>query len=937
MATRNRHIFCQRRNRPVTLSSVVSAFVDMVREGAAIRLQYALGNRRPQAGSWATFGDVIVVVCLLIAGLHVLVWRADMLPRIGVAGWALFFVEALTVVWMLITAMLLTGRTGPRRVPPAPDPGATLDVLIPVAGEPLDMVAATVATAKAIRWPHMTITVCNDGWMAGSANWHDIELLCRRLGVACLTRRGGAKGKAGNLNHAMARTTADLVLTVDADHQVVPDIAEELLGWFRHGDVGFVSTPQTFMGADRDQLNPTEPVFYRAIQPARDRFGIAFSTGNCAVYRRTALDEIGGFSEWSVVEDLHTSIRLHDARWQSVYHPRPVSVGVAPKTSAEYARQRLRWAIDSLRILRHDPPWRRRGLDLRAKIHYTHTLTAHVVVMFQLGFLLGPPAWILGRLRLLSDGDWQPQLLHIGPWLAMVIIALVRWAGVRGAIRTFRLGVAFLPVVFLVAAWRTWWPESGRGTVTAKTNLPRVNGLVLGGLVLPTFLLFTITLALFDNRPGGSDVAMGWATLMLSLAIGPLVVGYRRFWPGLIKTTVIAASIAMTAGSVATARLGWEAPGGLYESFQVDPGSATAVLETNEFGDVVVTGPAVEAGTDVVASAAADLQGRPGPDVDGVTRRVVATEDIYIGFTSDSLPYELEEADRWAADVTEPQIVHWYQQWGSGESRFRGDWFAAVDASGRVPMVSWEAWAKPEGSFHKAEQELGNMADVADGDYDEYIDEWATAAARYGRPILLRPFHEMNGYWYPWSVGVNGNSEEDFVAGWRHVVDRFRAAGADNVSFVWSINTLASFERGEGVEDIYPGDAYVDWVGASGFNWDDYDPSWSSWVEADWVFGQTYELLTTFDKPIMFAEVGTGTNSGDGSQWVSDAMSWFETLPDLRAVVWFDRSYDGSVDFRLHRDQQEAIAEAVAADGSRFGPTFRFVEHQAVAAASVTN
>ena len=92
---------------------------------------------------------------------------------------------------------------------------------------------------------------------------------------------------------------------------------------------------------------------------------------------------------------------------------------------------------------------------------------------------------------------------------------------------------------------------------------------------------------------------------------------------------------------------------------------------------------------------------------------------------------------------------------------------------------------------------------VFDGDHDDYIDSWAEAAAEYGDPILLRPFHEMNGFWYPWSVGVNGNTPETYVAGWRHVVDRFRAAGADNVSFVWSINTLASFDEGRGVEEAY--------------------------------------------------------------------------------------------------------------------------------------
>lgn len=864
--------------------------------------------------------DAAMAGLLAVAGAHMLVWRAGMLPELGVAGWAFFVLEAIVFGWMMFTAFLLVGRTRPDRVAPDPDPEMTLDVLIPTAGEPMALLAATIAAAKAIRWPHNVI-VCNDSYLAGKANWREVEALCEREGVHCLTRTTGPKGKAGNLNHALARIRSEAFLVIDADHQVVPDVAHQMLGWLRHPEVAFVCTPQEFAGSARDSLNPTDPVFYRAIQPARDRHGLAFSTGNGVLYRREAVVRIGGFSEWSLVEDLHSSIRLHDAGWSSVFHPRPVSVGLAPATAAEYAKQRLRWAVDSIRILRHDPPWRRSGLSLRAKAHYAHTLLTYFTTMLQVGFLLGPPAWILARASLVTGADWQAQAWHIFPWLAAVIVILVRWAGVRGAWRSVRLTMTFLPVLFWVAAWRVLSPIklNRSGAVTAKSNQPRINGLVLAGLALPFGLLASMVWAVFDPRPGGSDLAMGWGALMVILAVGPLLqIGYRRFWPGVAQFSAIGLALAVTAGSVATARFGWDPPGYLYQSFRVDPALAQATIEVNELGDTVVVGPAV-----------------PPPDdhemakVDDEPMRVAlaAADGVYVGFTSDPLPFDLAEADRWAAEVTEPQIVHWYQQWGSGESRFRGDWLAEVAADGRIPMVSWEAWAKPKGGFASATQELGELDRVVAGEHDDYIDEWAVAAAEYGHPILLRPFHEMNGYWYPWSVGVNGNTAEDYVGAWRHVVDRFRVAGADNVSFVWSINTLAGFEQGEGVEEYYPGDDYVDWVATSGFNWDDYDPEWSSWVTAEWVFGPTYEVLAQFDKPVMFAEIGTGKNGGDEAQWVADGMEWFATLPELKAIVWFDRSYDGGVDFRLGPGQQAAVAAAVEAAGSPFAPALVTSDH----------
>ncbi len=852
--------------------------------------------------------DLVMVVVVAAAGANLLWWRFGMLGAIGPAGVALFVLEVVTVMWLVATALLFTGRTGPEDVAPPPEPVTTLDILVPVAGEPVDLVEATIRAAQAVEWPAQVI-VCNDGFIAGKENWREIERLCRRLGVRCLTRTTGAKGKAGNLNHALAYTTADAILTIDADHLVVPDVAQQLLGWLGHEAVAFVATPQAFYGSHHDALNSTEPVFYRATQPARDRHGLAFSTGNGVVYRREALVRIGGFSEWSLVEDLHTSIRLHAAGWTSVFHHRPVTIGLAPRTAAEFSRQRLRWAIDSMRILRHDPPWRHDGLSRRAKLHYSHTLLSYLMSMLQLGFVLGPPAWILGRQSLLAGGDWEAQAIHIGPWLAACLLLLVHWAGPVGAVRSVRVGAALLPVVFWAAAWRTLSPQVHRGTVTVKAGLPRFNGLVLAGLAVPFGLVATMVWGVLDPRDGGSDLAMGWAGFLTFLAIGPLLrLGHGRLWPAVSQTVIALAVGAMVSGAVATSRFGWDPPFGLYPGFGPDLAAQGAAIEHNELGTTVVVGPPVRPDDRDVAAG------------DARQRLALAPADgIYLGFTSDDLPYDLDAVDRWADEVTEPQIVHWYQQWGSGDSRFREDWLVDVADSGRIPMISWEAWAKPEQGYRLPEQTLGDMRAVADGDHDDYIDGWAAAAADYGQPILLRPFHEMNGFWYPWSIGVNGNTAEDYIAGWRHVVDRFRAAGADNVSFVWSINTLANFEEGRGVEAAYPGDDYVDWVATSGFNWDDYDPEWSSWVSPRWVFSETYDVLASFGKPVMFAEVGTGTSTGDGAGWVADAMDWFTTLPELGAVVWFDRTYDGGIDFRLDAGQRSALSAAVAAD-DRFGP-----------------
>ena len=80
------------------------------------------------------------------------------------------------------------------------------------------------------------------------------------------------------------------------------------------------------------------------------------------------------------------------------------------------------------------------------------------------------------------------------------------------------------------------------------------------------------------------------------------------------------------------------------------------------------------------------------------------------------------------------------------------------------------------------------LADVIDGTYDSYIREFAEAAAAWGHPFFLRFDWEMNGCWFPWSEGVNGNQPGEYVAAWRHVHDIFTSVGATNATWVWCPN-----------------------------------------------------------------------------------------------------------------------------------------------------
>ena len=151
----------------------------------------------------------------------------------------------------------------------------------------------------------------------------------------------------------------------------------------------------------------------------------------------------------------------------------------------------------------------------------------------------------------------------------------------------------------------------------------------------------------------------------------------------------------------------------------------------------------------------------------------------------------------------------------------------------------------------------------------------------------------MNGDWYPWSESANGNSAGQYVAAWRHVHDIFTEVGATNVTWVWSPNT--TYPGSIALSGLYPGDAYVDWVGIDAYNWG-ANPDRDGWQSFAQVVTPTYDELAAIapSKPVMLPEVGSSELGGSKAAWITDALATIPiAFPRIRAVVWFNWDTDG--------------------------------------------
>jgi beta-mannanase len=157
----------------------------------------------------------------------------------------------------------------------------------------------------------------------------------------------------------------------------------------------------------------------------------------------------------------------------------------------------------------------------------------------------------------------------------------------------------------------------------------------------------------------------------------------------------------------------------------------------------------------------------------------------------------------------------------------------------------------------------------------------------------------MNGTWYPWSATVNGNTPDDFKRAYRHVHRVFDAEHADNVSWVFSIDTLAGGPPTplSTLETYWPGHQYIDWVGLSGFNWgpESVYPSERSFLST---FQPSVDVVKQFDKPVMLSEVGTSAKSADPAGWLDSAMNDVRQMPAVKSLVFFNADTPDA-DFRL--------------------------------------
>ena len=447
-------------------------------------------------------GLMLVFISVLVTSRY-LFWRLTETLEFDslwqtLLGTGLFVAEVFAGLLMALSYFQTSYPLERKPVPLPADPELwpTVDVYIPTYNESMEIVRPTVLAAMNMDYPRdrMNVWILDDGRRA------EFRAFAEEAGCGYIIRPDNNHAKAGNLNHALAHTTAEFIAIFDCDHAPTRVFLQLTLGWLvRDSRIAMVQVPHHFYSPDPFERNlarqrrvPNEGLlFYGVIQPGNDLWNAAFFCGSCAVIRRIALEDVGGVAHETVTEDCHTSFRMQQKGWHTAYIRIPMAAGLATERLSLHIGQRMRWARGMLQIMRQENTLFAPGLKWSQRLCYFIAGFGFLFALPRLVFLTSPLAFLFLGESVIAASPLA-ILAYAGSHLFHAVATTARLNGRHrhsfwSEIYEASLAVPLLPVTLLTL----WDPRKGKFNVTDKGGTLEAGYLDLKA-VLPNLVLLVL-------------------------------------------------------------------------------------------------------------------------------------------------------------------------------------------------------------------------------------------------------------------------------------------------------------------------------------------------------------------------------------------------------------------------------------------------------------
>ncbi len=739
-------------------------------------------------------------------------------------------------------------------------------------GEPYEMVEGTLLAIEKMKYPHTT-------YLCDEANDSRLKEFCKTHGIVHVTRNNRIDAKAGNINNALKQATGDICLILDPDHVPKESFLDEIVPYFEDEKIGFVQSVQAYYNIDESLVakGAAEQTFhfYGPVMMTMNSYGTVNAIGANCVFRRKALDSIGGHAP-GLSEDMHTAMQMYAKGWKSVYVPKIFTKGLVPASLTSYYKQQLKWSRGTLELLVSVLPKLFKNFTWRQRIHF--------------GIL--PLHYLSGFIILIS---------FLIPIISL-FAATTPWKG-----NVINFGLLFLPILTCILGIRFYvqrWvmDKSERGTH------------LMGGLLLACTwwiyvlgFVYTIIRKKVPYLPtpkDDRDIA-SWKILMPNLIVG--VISIVAVIYGLIKDftpfSVFMSGFAVLNASFLffTVFLAYEKQKPVTINLDFKTGGKSVLNSVQNLAFATwhkAALPAVFVFLTLFGSFYYHTEyvkwGGVEPEIQ--KKNVINYIGIFAPQNDDGIT-DLKNVQTVSNQIKENfDIVSLYLAWDKNiQTNFPGDLLDSIYSQKSIPMVTWEPWLN---TFEDEINENDHVYDlIANGFFDDYISLFAEKLKTLEKPIFLRFAHEFDNPFYPWFMSGN-EAVSKFKEAWIHTYEIFKNNNAHNVIWIWNP------WKPENLVSFYPGSEYVDWIGINILNYGEHnsDGEWHDFKSLYEPFHD--ELINLPQTPVVISEFGTLRDGQSQNQWIENAFAVIENdYKEIKSVIYFNSKVDDNWPKVLQSDQ----------------------------------
>lgn len=750
-------------------------------------------------------------------------------------------------------------------------------------GEPYEMICGTLEAIQKITYPHTT-------YLCDEANDPFLIDFCDKHGIIHVTRNHRTNAKAGNINNALKIATGEIALILDPDHIPQPNFLDMVIPYFENEEIGYVQVVQAYYNKVHSLVarGAAEQTFhfYGPMMMSMNSYGTVNAIGANCTFRRSALDSIGGHAP-GLAEDMHTSMLLHANGWKSVYVPELVATGMAPLDLTSYFKQQLKWSRGVFELLYVVYPKIFKKLNFRQKLHYA-LLPMHYMIGFVYLFSFAIPILSLFTSSMPWTGNFLKFIAISIPLFVSnlcIRVYIQKWVIERSE-RGFHVIGGVLQIVtwwiFILGVVYTFIRKKVPYLPTPKDEEGTNYKIIIPNMAIALLSISSIIYGLRTNITPFSICMMGFAFLntlfmLFSLYLASRITNKNEILRNSLKRDVID-FLKIIKGKI------------------ID-GSDYVFRFTR-----ILALPLVCFAVFISLYAVNSLEEKQWNAIQ--PKDIVMHDYMYKGIFYPSQNNGLSDLgliDSVARkNNVDFDIVSFYIPWGDTlNSSLDSQYLEKILLKNATPLITWEPWLNNfsfSDSIINAKNRGQQLKLIREGHFDQYITQFAISLRKIKHPVFLRFAHEFDNPGYPW-YNENKTAAREFVKTWRYIYDIFSKEHVDNVKWVW--NPWKSTE----IEDFYPGDTYVDWLGVDILNYGNLNDDGISYGFSELYAPYKNVFAKIANKPILIAELGSLKMGSNQKIWLKNASESIITEhKEIRGAVFFNSSLDYNIPVQNNND-----------------------------------